>query len=206
MFIKNNLSWIDIGVACDCLDLTRSNYYEWVATAEDRAIVLKDKQELLKQIKAVHTDSKQRYGSAKITRTLKKHDVKCSQKQVAKLMQANGIRSVVSKKYKATTNSKHNLAVFDNVLQRQFIVPTPNYAWVSDITYVPTDEGWLYVATVLDLYSSKIIGYAMNDRMTKQLVIDALYKALESRNYPVGIISYILTAAASTHLTRIKKC
>jgi transposase InsO family protein len=103
-------------------------------------------------------------------------------------MHANAIRSIVNKKYKATTNSKHKLAVYDNILGRQFNVTKPNHAWVSDITYVATDEGWLYLATVLDLYSNKIIGYSMSDRINKQLVIDALTKALKARAYPSGVI------------------
>jgi putative transposase len=142
----------------------------------------------LDSIKAVHVKSKQRYGSPKITKALKKNNVKCSQKAVSQLMNKNNIRSIVNKKFKATTNSKHNLAVFDNILNRQFIVSRPNFAWVSDITYVSTREGWLYLATVIDLYSNQVIGHAMSDRMTKQLVIDALKKALKLRNYPTGVI------------------
>jgi transposase InsO family protein len=103
-------------------------------------------------------------------------------------MRENGLRSIVNKKFKATTNSKHKLAVFDNILDRQFIVDKPNYAWVCDITYISTSEGWLYLATVIDLYSNKLIGYSMSDRINKELVIDALNKALIARNYPVGVI------------------
>jgi transposase InsO family protein len=188
MFINNNLSWINVELACDCLELTRSSYYDWIenmASRADRRLVVDKFVEL---IKTVHTNSKRRYGSIKITKKLKKNNVKCSQNLVAKLMKENNIISIVNKKFKATTNSKHNLAVFDNILNRQFIVPRPNYAWVSDITYISTGEGWLYLATVIDLYSNQVIGHAMSDRMTKQLVIDALEKALKARNYPTGVI------------------
>ena len=188
MFINNNLSWINIEIACDCLDLTRSNYYDWVNNITARNDKVELNNELLERIKTIHLNSKQRYGSIKITKVLKKNKVKCSQKLVAKLMYKNRIRSIVAKKFKATTNSKHNLAVFDNILDRQFIVPKPNYAWVGDITYISTDEGWLYLATVIDLYANQVIGYAISDRMTKQLVIEALEKALKGRNYPIGVI------------------
>ncbi len=181
MFIKDNLSWINIDSACDCLELTRSSYYIWIKTTECRTIKTIAKTKLLGQIKVEHLKSKGRYGSIKITRILKKININCTLNGVALLMKRNNIKSVVSKKYKATTNSKHNLGIFDNILNRQFIVPHPNYAWVSDITYIHTGEGWLYLATVLDLYSNMIIGYAMSDRMTKQLVITALAKALKLR-------------------------
>ena len=80
------------------------------------------------------------------------------------------------------------MAVFDNILNRQFIVPRANYAWVGDITYIATDEGWLYLAIVIDLYSNKVIGHAMSDRINKQLVINALNNALKNRGYPIGVI------------------
>lgn len=188
MFINNNLSWINIEIACDCLDLTRSNYYGWVNNITARKDKVELNNELLERIKTIHINSKQRYGSIKITKVLKRNKVKCSQKLVARLMHKNCIRSIVAKKFKATTNSKHNLAVFDNILDRQFIVPQPNYAWVGDITYISTDEGWLYLATVIDLYANQVIGYAISDRMTKQLVIEALEKAFKGRNYPTGVI------------------
>ena len=188
MFIRNNLSWINIDIACECLELTRSNYYEWFNNAEQRQKRYKAKQSRLETIMAEYIGSKNRYGSIKITEILKKKNVTISKNSVVKLMRENGLRSIVNKKFKATTNSKHKLAVFDNILDRQFIVDKPNYAWVGDITYISTSEGWLYLATVIDLYSNKLIGYAMSDRINKELVIDALNKALIARNYPVGVI------------------
>ncbi|GAC44318.1 transposase and inactivated derivative, partial [Paenibacillus popilliae ATCC 14706] len=88
-----------------------------------------------------------------------------------------GLRSRTVKKYKATTNSKHNLPVHENVLNRQFRPSAPNQAWVTDITYIPTDEGWLYLASIMDLYSRKIVGFHMDERMTKKLVLTALDRA-----------------------------
>mgnify|MGYP000544179896 CR=1 FL=1 len=188
MFIKNNLSWINIDIACNCLGVTRSCYYDWVNNEGARLSRNRTKQKLLELIKCEYLKSKKRYGSTKITESLKSQGIIRNHKTIAKLMRENKIRSIVNRKFKATTNSKHNLAVFDNILNRQFIVTKPNYAWVSDITYVATNEGWLYLATVIDLYSNKVIGYSMSDRINKQLVIDALNKALKARNYPVNVI------------------
>ena len=145
-------------------------------------------QKLLGLIKNEHLKSKKRYGSPKILKSLKAQGVSCNHKTVEKLMFENNIRSIVNKKYKATTNSKHGLAVFDNILDRQFKPLKPNIAWCGDITYIATNEGWLYLATVIDLYSNKVVGYAMSDRINKQLVIDALNHALKTRGYPTGVI------------------
>lgn len=188
MFIKNNLSWINIGIACKCLKLSRSGYYNWINSMPGRVEKYKAKQELIELIKAEHLQSKKRYGSTKIREILKKRNIIVNKKTVAKLMRNNYLRSIVHKKFKATTNSKHNLPVFENILNREFIVSKPNYAWVGDITYIATNEGWLYLATVIDLYSNKVVGYAMSNNVNKQLVIDALNYALKARNYPTGVI------------------
>ncbi|HEC1276102.1 TPA: IS3 family transposase, partial [Campylobacter jejuni] len=94
-----------------------------------------------------------------------------------RIMKELGLRSRTVKKYKATTNSKHNLPVQENVLNREFNPSAPNKAWVADITYIPTDEGWLYLASIMDLYSRKIVGFHMDERMTKELVLTALDRA-----------------------------
>ena len=103
-------------------------------------------------------------------------------------MRENGWKSKVVKKYKATTNSNHNLPVAENLLNREFTADRPNQKWVSDITYVPTDEGWLYVAGILDLYGREVIGWAMGDRMTKNPVIDCLNQANTRRTNPRGVL------------------
>lgn len=188
MFIKNNLSWINIDIACDCLELNRSSYYEWIKNEEVRAIKAISRDKLVRLIKIEHDNSKKRYGATKISVNLKKAGVQCCKNTVAKLMRKNNLCSIVANKFKATTNSTHNHAVFDNILDRRFVVDKPNYAWVEDITYIPTNEGWLYLATVIDLYSNKIIGHAMSDRINKQLVITALTNAIKARKYPTGVI------------------
>jgi len=107
---------------------------------------------------------------------------------VAEIMRENGWQSRVVKKYKATTNSNHNLPVAENLLNREFAAIRPNQKWVSDITYVATDEGWVYVAGILDLYGREIVGWAMGERMTKELVINCLKQANTRRNHPSGVL------------------
>jgi len=105
-------------------------------------------------------------------------------------MRENGWKSKVVKKYKATTNSKHNLPVAENLLNRDFCATMPNKKWVKDITYIDTDEGWLYLATVLDLCGKDVAGWAMSERMTKQLVINALRQAKMRRGNPEGVLTH----------------
>jgi len=106
------------------------------------------------------------------------------------LMNEMGLRSITVRKYKATTNSRHSLPVFENVLDQQFSVSAPNKVWVSDITYIGTSEGWLYLASIMDLYSRKIVGWSVGPRMTRELVLDALDQAYESRKPEPGLIHH----------------
>lgn len=103
-------------------------------------------------------------------------------------MKEQGLRSKVCRKYKATTNSKHNLPVAKNLLNREFTATSPNQKWVSDITYIPTDEGWLYLAGILDLHGRELVGWAMDSRMKKELVMDAFHQVIGRRWYPKGVL------------------
>jgi transposase InsO family protein len=140
---------------------------------------------MIKQIFYTH---KERYGSPRIYKELKKQGVKCSKTRIEILMREHGLRARGKKKFKATTNSKHNLAVFPNLLNRDFKPDKPNKIWTGDITYIHTREGWLYLAVVLDLFSRKVIGWAMNKRMNKALVVNALRMAIGNRSPSRGLI------------------
>ncbi len=128
-------------------------------------------------IKKIHADSRGNYGSPKIYKELRKAGIIVNHKTVEELMKKHNIHAKRKRKFKATTNSKHNLPVADNLLNRQFQVTKLNQAWVGDITYVPTDEGWLYLATWIDLCSRKIVGWSMSSRMTSDLVVNAFRMA-----------------------------
>ena len=129
-------------------------------------------------------------GATKIAKALSKPEQAVNRKAVAQIMKENGWRSKVCKKYKATTNSDHTLPVTDNLLNREFTATKANQKWVSDITYIPTEEGWLYVAGMLDLYDHDIVGWAMGERMTKELTIQCLKMAKTRRNNPTGVIAH----------------
>lgn len=137
----------------------------------------------------IHEKSKKVYGSTKITRILNKGNSEAvNHKRVERIMKENGIKSKVAKKFKATTNSKHSLPVAENILNRDFTVNKPNEKMVSDITYLWTDEGWLYIAGIMDLCGQKIVGLSMSERMTKDLVINALKSAYLRSGRPTGVL------------------
>lgn len=156
---------------CKALGVSRSGYYAYHSRGE--SMRSKENKELLKTIKKIHEESHRIYGAPQITKNLPK-DQKASKGRVARLMRANGIKSKVTKKYKATTNSRHNFPVAENILNREFTATKPNEKWVSVITYIQTKEGWLYLAAVMDLYGRKIVGWAMDSRMKTSLVSNAL--------------------------------
>nr|WP_312876217.1 IS3 family transposase [Paenibacillus frigoriresistens] len=173
---------------CTILKVSRSGYYKWIKrepSAREKRL-----KALEKQIRGLFNHYKKRAGSPTITAVLRKKGVAVSSKTVSRLMKKMGLKSITVRKVTATTNSKHNLPVFDNVLNRQFIVQAPNKAWVTDITYIQTGEGWLYLASVMDLFSRKIVGYAMGARMTRELVLDALEKAYKRRKPEPGLIHH----------------
>ena len=131
---------------------------------------------------------KGRSGSPRLVLDLNDAGHSCDRKTVANSMMRQGLRAKAAKKFKVTTNSKHNLPVAANLLQQDFAATAPNQKWVGDITYLWTDEGWLYLATVIDLYSLMVVGWAMSERMTANLVCEALTMALWRRKMPSGII------------------
>lgn len=172
---------------CRLLEVSRSGFYSWLERPESKRST-RDK-ELLKKIEKIYKDSLKTYGVDRIHRELNKTE-QCSRKRVARLMKENGIRSITVKKYKATTNSKHNHPVAENKLNQDFKASQPNEKWVTDITYIKTTEGWLYLAAILDLYTKKIVGWSAASTMTTQLVIDALEHAVKRNKPPKGVIHH----------------
>ena len=164
---------------CRTLDVSSSGYYAWrKRPVSEREMA---NQELVKKIKAVHTDSQQTYGSPRVYKALRAQGYCCNHKRVERLMRINDIRAKQSKRYKITTHSNHSHPLAPNLLARNFEAQRPNEKWVSDITYIPTAEGWLYLAGVMDLHSRKIVGWAMDQRMTSELVCSAFKMALLQR-------------------------
>lgn len=189
MFIKDNSAWIDVEAACRIFELSRSAYYEWLANEDKRTKAAIEYARLCIQVELLFHRYKSRYGARRLTDALHKREIKCSCDKVSKIMQDKNLVPRGHKKYKVTTtNSNHKYKVFDNLLARNFIVDQPNQVYVGDITYIRTGEGWLYLAVVIDLYSRKVIGYKMSNRMTKDIVISALLNALKARGYPRGVV------------------
>jgi transposase InsO family protein len=184
--IKGNEDHFPVDMMCRLLLVSRSGYYSW----KNRPLSGRDQanQELLAEIKRVFEDEKKRPGSPRISRRLQEEGKSASRHRVAKLMKDNGLRAKAAKKYKATTNSNHSLPVAPNLLEQDFTADAPDQKWVSDITYIWTEQGWLYLAVVLELYSRRVIGWAIGERMTATLVCDALIMALWRRHLPKGVI------------------
>lgn len=159
------------------MKVSRSGYYVWLNGRDKKSERSQRRKKLEQHIRRVFVDSRRLYGSPKVTRALKQQGIEVSEKTVARIMKELGLKSRTVKKHKATTNSKHHLPVADNVLNQQFTAEKPNQVWMADITYVPTDEGWLYVAGVEDLCTRKMVGLHMDERMTKELVLKALDQA-----------------------------
>lgn len=162
------------------LEVSTSGYYSWRRREESRRS--KANRKLLVEIKAIHAESDATYGSPRIHRELQARGIRCGENRVARLMRLYEVRAKQVRRYKATTDSGHDLPVAENHLDRRFDPERPNEAWAADITFVWTREGWLYLAVVMDLFSRRIIGWSMQSRLKRELVIDALKMATGSRH------------------------
>lgn len=184
--INANEAFFKVQRMCQALDVSRSGYYDW-RSREDSNHAKEDNM-LAAEINAIFEHEKQRPGSPRITRRLRAAGRNVGKNRVAKIMRAHGWRAKGSRKFKATTNSNHSLPVAPNLLQQNFEATYPNQKWVTDLTYIWTAEGWLYLAVVLDLYSRMVVGWAMSERMTAPIVCNALEMAVWRRKMPIGVI------------------
>jgi transposase InsO family protein len=175
-----------IAIMCDVFAVSRSGYYAWMNKPESKRKQANVK--LLDHIRVVHKESRGAYGSPRVYQALKQRDVPCCENRVARLMKEDGLRAKMKRRFKATTNSKHDLPVAPNILQRDFTPKAPDQVWAGDITYIWTAEGWLYLAVVIDLFSRAVVGWAMGKRMARHLVMDALSMAIKRRRPSPGLI------------------
>lgn len=166
--------------------IERSGYYAWLNRKP--GIRFKSNEELDKKILPIFQRHQSRYGAGRITDELHENGEKCSKNRVARRMKYLGLRAKAKKKFKVTTDSKHNLPVAPNLLNRDFTASAPNQKWCGDISYIWTDEGWMYLAVVIDLYSRAVIGWSIQPTMSRQLVSDALMMALWRRGFPRGVL------------------
>jgi putative transposase len=188
-FIEEHKDHWPVRWLCETLEVSPAAYYAWRQGPRSAGEQRRDA--LLVEIRAVHAQFKARYGSPRIHKELVARGHGCCVNTVAKLMREAGIAAKTARKFRCTTtDSAHDLPVADNLLDRQFDPDSPNEAWVADITYVPTREGWLYLAAVEDLYSRRVVGWAMAEHMESRLVVDALAMAVQRRLPGEGLLAH----------------
>jgi putative transposase len=188
-FIKESLQEFPVDMTCQVLQVSRSGYYAWLARPASAQQVRRE--QLAAKIKAVHQENRGVYGSPRICKSLVNHGEKVCENTVAKVMKQQNIQAKTKRKFvPRTTDSNHASPVAGNLLDRQFTADLPDQKWATDITYIATDEGWLYLAGVMDLCSRKIIGWSMADHMETDLVADALSMALMDRRPKSGLLHH----------------
>ncbi len=188
-FIDTHKDHWPVRLLCETLEVSPAGYYAWRQRPQN--IQQQRHASLLVEIRAIHAEVKARYGSPRMHAELVARGHACCVNTVAKLMRDNDIVAKTARKFRiSTTDSNHDLPVADNLLDRQFDPPAANEVWLGDITYIPTREGWLYLAAVEDLYSRKVVGWAMAEHMESRLVVDALEMAVQRRLPGEGLLSH----------------
>jgi transposase InsO family protein len=178
-FIREHQEEFTIAAMCRILEVSVSGYYRWRGRRSSNRE--QENERLLSMIEAIHKESRNQYGSPKVYRRLRKLGQSCNHKRVERLMRKAGIKAKRVRKFKVTTDSRHSEPAAENLLDRRFSVSEPDKVWVSDITYLWTAEGWLYLAIFLDLFSRMVVGWSMSERITSELVISAFEMGQQKR-------------------------
>ena len=187
-FIAAEKAAFPVRLLCRMLQVSRAGFYAW--QARPPAPRARADERLGLEIAAIHGESRHRYGSPRIHAELADRGGRTSRKRVARLMRVRGLVARRRRRFRVTTQSRHPFPIAPNVLARQFERARPDQAWVTDITYIPTGEGWLYLAVILDLCSRVAVGWAMSDRITDDVTLDALGMALARRRPPPGLLHH----------------
>lgn len=185
-FIENHRSAFAVEKMCLALKISKSGYYTWRNRPKSKRDPENEK--LDHHIRTIYEQNKGRYGSPRITEALNNQEIACSENRVAARMRKNGIKAKTKKRFKVTTHSKHKHPISANLLNQDFTAQHPDQIWVSDITYLWTREGWLYLAVILDLFSRRIVGWSMSHRLGQELVLNAFKQALWRRRPSPGMI------------------
>jgi len=185
-WIKDNKQLFNIGMMCDVLNVGRSSYYDWIKSTPSLREL--ENQYLSEKVKSIFMESRSTYGTRRIRSIMVRGGNQISRRRVGKLMKRSNIYCKTKRKFKNTTDSNHRFAVTENILDRDFTASQPNQKYVGDITYIFTLEGWLYLSTVIDLFSRKVVGWSISNRITASLVNDALLMAIWSRKPDRGLI------------------
>lgn len=187
-FIAAERASYPVRVLCRTLEVSRAGFYAW--RTRRPALRTQQDQQLGVEVQAIHAECRQRYGSPRVHAELRARGHRVGRKRVARLMRHHGLCARRRRRFRITTDSQHPLAVAPNVLARQFTVTAPDVAWVTDITYLWTHEGWLYLAVILDLFSRAVVGWALSARITRHLTLQALTMALGRRRPPHGLLHH----------------
>ena len=188
-FIEDRRADYPVTIMCSVLDVSRAGYYAWRGRPESRRST--ENLALLDDIKRVHHDNHECYGSPRIHRELKAEGHGTSRGRIERLMRRYGVRAIMARpRWVRTTDSQHDLPIAPNLLDRNFTATAPNRIWLADITYVETGEGWLYLSTVMDLYSRRIVGWAMRDHMRTELPLAALKMAISAQRPGAGLMHH----------------
>jgi putative transposase len=188
-FIEDRRVEYPVRIMCSALDVSRAGYYAWRSRPESARSAAN--RQLLEDIQQIHCDHRGRYGSPRVHIELDAQGRGVSRGRVERLMRRHGIRAIMARPRRVrTTDSRHDHPIAPNLLDRNFIAAAPNRIWLADITYVDTDHGWLYLAAVMDLYSRKIVGWAMQDHMRTELPLAALRMAISAQKPGAGLIHH----------------
>lgn len=173
---------------CCILKVSSSGYYDWLSRKVSRRA--KENEQLLIEIRRIHYEYRQAYGSLKVWEELKMRGLNCGKHRVARLRRMHGIEAKRRRRFKVTTKARKAQETAPNILNRCFKTEEPDRVWVGDVTFIATRDGWLYLAILLDLYSRKIIGWSMSNQIDKRLALDALEMAIARRDPKTGIVHY----------------
>ena len=171
---------------CRVLGVSRSGYYSW--SRHQVSLRQRENDRLLVHIRQAYVRGRGTYGSPRITAELRSNGIVCGKNRVARLMRQNGIKAKTKRRFKATTKSRHEVLVAENLLNRRVPAEVSNRIWVSDITFIWTREGWMYLAAILDAFNRQIVGWSMGERLNHGILAEALEKALRRRNPEAGLI------------------
>jgi putative transposase len=187
-FIETEKASFPVALMCRVLKVSRAGFYAW----RSRPAATRTRQDhaLAAEVAAIYTSNRGCYGSPRVQVELRERGHRVGRKRVARLMRHQGFSARHKRRYRCTTDSRHNFPISANVLARRFAVMRPDAAWVTDITYIWTLEGWLYLAVILDLFSRRIVGWSMSERIDRQLAIDCLQMAVAHRQPPDGLIHH----------------
>ena len=185
-FITEHRAQWGVEEMCRILEVARSGYYDWKKRAPSQRV--QQRQRLDAEIKKLFEASKKRFGSPKITRALVKQGWRVSESHVARRMRELGLRSIVRRRFRVTTDSQHGYSVAPNLLQRNFTAQRPNQVWVSDLTYLRVGGGWLYLVVFIDLHSRRVVGWALSSSLDHTVVLTALQRAVARRQPTRGLI------------------